>query len=93
VNVTQHIPTFIEGDAATAEVHTLAGLLALPWIERWLFQPDFYRPALIRRNGLGPDLLIAEFEGGAHWYVIAYLYGEDVARLTVGLPEWEEPKK
>lgn len=82
MKVRQHIPGFVSGvEPDEATVTTLAELLALPWVSRWATDPTFHRFSV--SNG---RLLMAEQNGGANWWVVAYLDG-----APSGLPAWARP--
>jgi hypothetical protein len=95
VKVTEHHPAYVEGFKTwQGEVKSLPELVGLKFIERWVFEPRFYRFSL-SRNTHGTSthhLLMAEFDRGKVWWVVARLEGEDFAPFA-GLPEWHAPEK
>ena len=93
MKVRQHIPTFFSGfDQQEAEVNTLEELQALEFVQRWTTLPGFDRFSVELNYG-APEvpchLLMAEFNEGKKWWVVAYLSGQ--TDLVQHLPEWRPP--
>jgi len=95
LKVTEHHPAYVEGFPRwQGEVKSLLELVNIKFIERWVMQPNFYRLSL-SRNPHGTSnyhLLMAEFDGGKVWWVVAKLEGEDLSPFS-GLPSWQAPPK
>jgi hypothetical protein len=95
VKVIQHIPSSFEGfEPENHEVKNERELLALPFIARWKENPKFHCFSLDRnywppKGTLGEPvhLLMAEFDQGYEWWVVAKLTGEDGLEFA-GLPDW-----
>jgi hypothetical protein len=93
MKVSQHYPTFFEGfPVVEAEVGTLLELVGLDFIAAWPLKPGFYRFSLERNAAPDYHLLLAEFEEGRKWYVVARLEGEDLYPFRV-LPPFDPPTK
>ena len=95
MKVSQYHPAYVEGcELWQGEVRNLPDLVGIKFIERWIMEPNFYRLSLNRNPQGAPNhhLLMAEFDGGKVWWVIAKLEGEDLAPFS-GLPNWHAPEK
>lgn len=84
IKAVEHVPGFVTGiEPNVADVATTAELLALPWVKQYEQAPDpaysFHR--WVQHHGH----LMTEYNGGAVWFVVAYLSGDPVE-----LPEWDE---
>lgn len=96
IRVVQHRMGALIGETESAEVATMEAALALPWVTRWATDPRFFRFSLSWREagtvgprGPLPVRLMAEMDGGAVWWVVAFVYG---IKLGAGdLPTWEPP--
>ena len=89
MQVHQHIPSFVDGiTPIEAEVNTLAELEALEFVERWKKRATFHRLSIHWDYADHTHLLMAEFEEGRRWWVVAKLIGED-AQMCAPLPGWE----
>lgn len=87
MRVREHIPGFVTGfEAQTADVDSVDALLALDWIKRWdaPLQWPFHRFSVAGGEG---NTIMAEYDEGRRWYVVAYLPDELPEWLT--LPKWE----
>lgn len=89
--IRQHIPAFVEldGDPEGARFLDLEELLAIPWVKNWSTFPGFHRFSLSDdacRDGSRVILLMAEFRGGAEWWVAGFLKDP-----VEGLPKWKHP--
>lgn len=95
IRVRQHVPGYCDGvtprDATAA---TTAELLAVPWIAtcvegEWfarnglLWARPFHRFSVTRDSS---PTLIAEYDNGDHWRVLAYILE---GAVLVELPEWQ----
>ena len=83
----QHIPGFCSGiEPQEVTVESVEDLARLEWIRSWRDDPGFYRFSMSPRvPGWHSALLIAEFQEGRQWWVVAYL------KDTIpGLPLWEK---
>jgi hypothetical protein len=97
IRVRQHIPGFVDTHPPySTEVDSLAALLAIPWIASWahddLVAKDghvsvrpFYRWSVADR-GTSRQTLMAEFENGDHFWVVAFLDSDQ----PIDLPDWTE---
>lgn len=92
IRLVEHIPTFIETDTPPKrdDVDTVTELLDLGWVRRWRDGRGFFRFSLSSDT----ELLIAEFDGGARWFVVGTIYtkrgvGADVSAL----PTWTPPRE
>jgi len=97
IHACQHVPAFVDGvDRREADVDSLAALLAVPWIARWaeddLVARDgvvsvrpFYRWSL-SDHGTGRQILMAEYEQGDHFWVVAFVTSDE----PLDLPAWTE---
>jgi hypothetical protein len=84
VEVRQHIPNFCSGaDPQTMRVESWQEVRRLDWVDLWSKDPGFHRYSVDRHCYPRP-LLMAEFNGGREWYVLAYL-SEDLREL----PAWK----
>ena len=93
MRVRQHIPSFVDGvEPAKTYVFNAEALEKLEFIHRWSEQQMFYRFAVHRNYFDDMHLMLAEFDGGKHWWVIAYLKGDDSLKILAKYPEWENPK-
>ncbi len=83
-------------ESLRVQVETLDELRAVPWIRSIEEKPEFHRWSYIRdelrvNEGAGKERLIvdtklmAEFKGGAEWWVVANLPHD----FSFGLPKWE----
>jgi hypothetical protein len=93
VKVTEYVPAFIELDVPRfcGEVESLEQLTRLKWMERWWAAPGFYQFSRTLDHG-DTYLLLAEFDGGKHYHVVARLEGTDVEEKTRALPLWKGPR-
>jgi hypothetical protein len=99
MKVTQYLPASLELDLPRfeGEVSDLAHLTQLKWVQRWWAAPGFYQfsrslnPSVLGRSPPPTYLLLAEFEGGARYYVVALLSGPDLEAQTRALPLWKVP--
>lgn len=92
MKVTQYFPAFFEGfDKTETEVSTLRELLALDFIAHSTRLDGFYRFSLSRNTENDFHLLLAEFDAGRRWHVIARLEGKDLDPFR-GLPNFDPPK-
>lgn len=84
MTIIQHIPAFVDDRVVPeyAEFSTLPELLKIPWVANFMKDPAFFRFSM--DTYLVKPLLIAEYEGGANWWVVGAL-SEPIA----GLPKWE----
>jgi hypothetical protein len=94
MKVTQHRPAFISGGEPPwrGEVESIPELTMLPFVQRFWAAPGFYQFSVARDHQ--PNLLMAEFSGGMHAYVVARISGPDAEERLRPLPEWvpkEEP--
>jgi hypothetical protein len=95
VKVTEYHPAFVESSEIwQGEIKSLPELVKIKFIERWICEPNFYRLSLSRNPHGTPNyhLLMAEFDRGKVWWVVAKLEGEDLAPFS-GLPNWHAPEK
>lgn len=87
MKIRQHIPGFVTGvEPDEADVETLAELLALPWVKQYetrVFKASFHRWSAAFNSGADYHLM-AEYNGGTAWWVVAYMEGGDP-----GLPKWQ----
>jgi hypothetical protein len=92
MTVTQHRPAFfsLEEPPWRGEVESVQELIRLPFVERFWSAPGFYQFSVARDRK--PFLLMAEFGGGAHAYVVATLNGPDARGHLGPLPEWKEER-
>lgn len=89
ITLHEHVPGFVDANPRSAVVSSLDELVAVPWIEKW---PStiadaglpWLRYSVVRRGG---NKLMAEYNEGRRWWVIAVLPDELPDWLT--LPEWE----
>jgi hypothetical protein len=98
MKVTEYVPSFIELDVPRFEGELKGGLgqlTGLPFMERWWAAPGFYQFVRTLNPALPEEsyLLLAEFEGGKRYYVVARLEGTDVELATRALPRWKGPVK
>lgn len=94
ITARQHRPAFVDTDdpLQAATVPTLEALLAVPWIARF-GQDDVvanakgtYRRQFFRWSLADGDTLMAEYEDGDHFWVVAFLTSDDL----IPLPAWHE---
>jgi len=78
MKVRQYRPACFTGfENEEAEANTLEELVEIPWVARWMRDEGFYRLSV------SCNTLMAEMDGGRHWYVIAFLDGS----TDFGLPQ------
>lgn len=85
MKITQHIPGFVQTDAApdTAEYTSTETLMAAPFVKRWAtVKPRFHRFSLSRDHMPRPYLM-AEFDEGREWWVVGFMDGD-----LPDMPEW-----
>lgn len=92
MKIVQHIPSFFDGwEPLEAQVSDWGAIIALPWIEQTTTLPGWSHWSLTRCYGGWPDkhLLVAEFDQGQKWYVIAKIVAnlEELKGLAI-LPEF-----
>jgi len=99
MKVKQHIPNFVDAGAYEAEVRTGAELREVDFVKTWTLDPGFYRFSVHRNYWANPraeveqtHLLLAELNGGAKWWVVAYLTGPDALDAIADFPDWK-PKE
>ncbi len=90
ITVRQHVPGWADIEPKSAEVETVAELLALPWIASWSTDLQFHRYSLseyryVMADGVWRGLLMAELEEGFVWWVLASVSGD---RISDAFPEW-----
>ena len=84
MKVTQHRPAFFEGfENEVIEVNTKEELLNIKFIKNFSEQPNFYRYSIT------DNCLMAEFENGKKWWVVAHLEDFD----SLDLPKWQPPEE
>ena len=82
IHIKQHIPNFIDGvDPKNATLQSVADLDIIDWIRSWKESAGFHR--FSQSADYGRYLLMAEYSGGAEWWVVGYL-----DQNIPGLPEW-----
>lgn len=96
MRVRQHVPSFVDGvEPRKTYVFNTEDLEQLEFIRHWSQQQMFYRFSVHRNyydpefDGKGTHLMLAEFDHGKHWWVIAYLRGDDSLEILAKYPEWE----
>lgn len=86
INVKQHIPPFCDGfNPIEHEISNLKDLLDLDFVKQFKEQnlgSDFYKYSLDHFIG-NTYLLMAEYDSGKKWFVVAYL-----DNFISGLPKW-----
>jgi hypothetical protein len=91
IEVVQHVPSFVDiGEPRRrARIETAADLERIEWIHAWRKTPPhtFDCFAQVRRQARTTGLLLAVFDAGSYWWVVAYL-SDDVP----GLEEWSGPR-
>ena len=108
MKVRQHIPGFVDNDPVITEVDSATQLLALPFVQNWKHGPPFlsdkgFHRFSVHRNYWGNTeqdpktqqihLLLAEFDQGYQWWVVANLTGSDSLDVLRDLPDWEAKEK
>src|SRR5690242_5571373 len=95
--VHQHVPAFVnDGEGGhRSEVSNSAELLALPWVKSWerssvsiaagATEPTI-RP--FYRWSRSADCLVAEYDNGHHWWVVAFTD----PNILSDLPQWNPPR-
>lgn len=85
--VKQRFPNLVSGSALIeAECSSIEEIYNIPFIDRWMNEPTFYR--FYKSTGRdNRHLLICETNKGKNYWVIAFMYG-DVNELN--LPEWKK---
>lgn len=96
VHVRQYRPAFFEGfqDAET-DVESAAQLLALDWIQNFTTGEGehFYRFSISHPYSDYPQYhnLMAEYDNGRKWLVVANLQGDPDHELFKEFPKWHHP--
>ena len=86
IHVRQHLPNFVDIDRqADTDVKRIDDVLAIPWIASWAHDPGFHRYSVSVDHDR--HLLMAEYDEGRHWHVIAYLTSSE-RDFAMTLPEW-----
>ena len=80
--IEQYTPASIDADAEIAEFTTMADLIAIPFVQKFHDDPEFFRFSL-EKYGI-PNLLMAEFDEGRRWLVVGLITGD-----PPDLPAWE----
>jgi hypothetical protein len=88
MRVTQHRPDFIESGEPPwrGEVASVPELTSLPFVRAFWVAPGFYQFSVARDHQ--PLLLMAEYQGGEHAFVVARISGPDALERLRALPEW-----
>lgn len=99
IYATQHVPGFVGSEGGKSAVApTITDLLAVPWIAHWMRNDlltstgeevatlAFHRWSLADR-GSDRQMLMAEYDRGARWYVIAFVR----SAAPIALPDWQPP--
>lgn len=74
----QHRPASFDcGENEAVQFDTLDQMLKIPWVKNFSSGVSFHRFSISR------NMLIAEYDCGAKWFVVGYL------KNPVGLPEWK----
>lgn len=94
MRVRQHVPSFVDGvDPEKTYVFSPEELERLEFVRRWKDQQMFYRFAIHRHyyqsSGEDTHLMLAEFDHGKQWWVVAYLRGPDSLKILAKYPDWE----
>lgn len=83
MKVTEHIPGFVSGyEPRVEEVAGVPEMLALPWIAEKTTSPRFHR------FSRSEECLMTEYDGGASFYVTAFMSPSPRG----GLPIWSYEK-
>lgn len=85
-NVRQYLPDYFDPihiEREEAHATTREELEAISWIGSWKDKPNFFRFSFSAPN------LMAETEGGNHWFVVAKLTEPEL----YGLPTWTPPNE
>ncbi len=86
IRARQHIPSFVDGyEPEEAEAASLDELLRVSWISRWMKPGMGSGQAFFRWSLADPDTLMAEYDEGRHWWVVAFLSSDE----PIQLPKWE----
>ena len=86
--VRQYFPAFYSGfEEKESKFNSIEDLLKIDWIKKWSETPNFYRYSISRLDYREQFIyaLMAEYEGGCHWFVIGYI---DKYDLIKELPNW-----
>lgn len=92
IHARQHIPDFVDTDTRhRAVVSSVEELLAVPWIAAWATDDLVAKDGVVsvrpfHRWSLSDNHLMAEYDGGDHFWVVAYLTSDE----PIPLPKWEE---
>lgn len=93
IQARQHRPAFIDTDEprGTATATSVAELLAVPWIAQWagddlVIDHGVRRVRPFHQWSLSDNCLMAEYDGGDHFWVVAYLTSDE----PIPLPAWKE---
>jgi hypothetical protein len=95
VHVRQYRPSFFEGfKAEECDIETAHDLMQIEWIAKWAEDPGFYRFSISHpyKAYLEHFLLMAEFEAGAIWWVVAYIKGDPTHPFFETFPRWKHPE-
>jgi len=92
--VTQYRPSFFEGfENEVNELDTVAEILKLDYIKKWSMHNDFHQFSASphgEKDGIKIYTLIAEFNEGRVWWVVAYIESTTVPDLPTWIPNEDE---
>jgi hypothetical protein len=81
MRVRQHIPAFFQAEGHVSDAETTADVLTLPWVKSW--ENNFNGTQFHRWSQVDGNTLMAEYDQGRHWWVVAFVDG------VLDLPKWE----
>lgn len=85
MQIRQHIPGFVSGfEPKVAAFSSLQELTDLDFVKTFAQEPNFERFSIGKRKSGDEFVMLAEFNGGANWWVVGFLDGD------VDLPRWDE---
>jgi hypothetical protein len=93
IKVRQHVPGFVLGtEPQEAMVATVKDALELDFVKSWKDKPKpdpFHQYSISKHHG-NKWTLMAEYDEGRNWFVIAYLEFDDLTfNPLTALPQWE----
>jgi L-rhamnose mutarotase len=93
IHVRQYRPAFFSGfETDEADVETVAELLAIPFIKRWVDReanPNLTRLSISSHPYIGAYNLMAEIDNNREWWVVAILTSDEPDHpILKEMPEW-----
>lgn len=93
ITVRQYRPAYFSGfEKEEHEVAVPSAIREIEFIKNFQEMPDFHRFS-VAENGPTQCLLVAEYEEGFKWYVVAVMPSADFSLLLTEFPKFEAKYK